>query len=265
MMGDRDAGGPGLAVQHRQGIAFLTLDRPSVRNALDSAAALALRAAVTAADLDDSVGCIVLTGAGSAFCSGGDLAEIAAAHHGGRPQDAVLLCRTIADTFRAVEEIATPVVAAVNGPAYAGGLALCLAADLIVAARSARFAVPEASIGLADPYMPARLSLRIGLERAKFMMLTGTPVDALTAQCWGLVSEVTDDGELEQAATRLAASVRDQSAASHALYKKLLLRTYPPYDMPDYLALLGSPASARLLEKYTPRAGNGAGSDERNG
>src|ERR1700728_4355283 len=190
MTSDGDAGRTGLAVQHREGIAFLPLDRPPVRTALDSAAALALRAAVTAADLDDSVGCIVLTGAGTAFCSGGDLAEIAAAHHAGRQQDAVLLCRSIADTFRAIEEIATPVIAAVNGPAYAGGLALCLAADLIVAGHDARFAVPEAGIGLADPYMPARLSLRIGLERAKWMMLTGTPVDAATASSWGLAIEV---------------------------------------------------------------------------
>jgi enoyl-CoA hydratase/carnithine racemase len=250
-----------LEAEHTDGVAFLRLNRPRVRNALNSETAVALRAALVAADADESVGCIVVTGAGTAFCSGGDLTEIAAAHRDGRPQDAVLLCRLIADTFRTVEEIATPVIAAVNGPAYAGGLALCLAADLIVAAHDARFAVPEAGIGLADPYMPARLSLRIGSERAKWMMLTGTVVDAATANSWGLAIEVAPEGRLTQTVQRMASLIAGQSASSHAIYKKLLLRTYPPYDMPDYLALLGSPQSARLLQKYARPAGDQASPD----
>jgi enoyl-CoA hydratase/carnithine racemase len=251
-----------LEAGHRDGVALLRLNRPRVRNALNTETAGALRAALVAADMDESVGCIVVTGAGTAFCSGGDLTEIAAAHRDGRPQDVVLLCRLIADTFRTAEEIATPVIAAVNGPAYAGGLALCLAADLIVAGHDARFAVPEAGIGLADPYMPARLSLRIGLERAKWMMLTGTPVDAATASSWGLAIEVAPEGELDQTVQRMASLIAGQSAPSHAIYKKLLLRTYPPYDMPDYLALLGSPQSARLLEKYARPAADQASPDK---
>lgn len=245
---------PLVKVEHDDRVAVVRIDRPQVRNALDTATATALRSAVITADLDESVGCIVLTGAGSAFCSGGDLREIADAHREGRPQDAVLLCRTVADTLRTIEEIATPVIAAVNGPAYAGGLALCLATDLMVASEDARFAVPEAGLGLADPYMPARLSPRIGLERAKAMLLTAEPIDARTAAAWGLVHQVAAPDRFPDAVRRLACSIGDNSAASHAIYKKLLLRTLPPYEMPDYLALLGSAESARLLEKYVSRS-----------
>jgi enoyl-CoA hydratase len=177
-------------------VAVVTIDRPERRNAVDSTTAAALADAVEAADADDAVSVIVVTGAGGTFCAGADLQALAAGdrrdlasgsdggHEGRGPMGPTRL-RT-----------AKPVLAAVEGYAVAGGLELALWADLRVAARDAtfgvycrRFGVPLIDLGT------VRLPRLIGHSRAMDLILTGRGIDGVEAERIGLVNRVTEPGE----------------------------------------------------------------------
>jgi enoyl-CoA hydratase/carnithine racemase len=187
-------------------IAQITLDRPQVLNAIDPQMLDELGAAVQAADDDDDVRVLVLTGAGErAFCSGMDLRAFAQ-----RAADTTVLQRRAGRrgyrhplmTFR------KPSIAAVNGLAFGGGLELTLLCDLAVAAREATFAAAEVSRGLIPGNgATQRLPRRVGLAHALEMLLTAKPVDAEKALRIGLVNEVVPRGELAAAAQRLAAAI----------------------------------------------------------
>ncbi|OLT16466.1 hypothetical protein BJF78_14480 [Pseudonocardia sp. CNS-139] len=175
-------------------VAVLTLNRPHVRNAIDRELAGALTEAVRAAQ---SAACIVLTGAGSAFCAGLDLAEAAAAGF----IDAGWLDRTFGAS-------AVPLVAAVNGPAATGGLEVVLACDIVLASESARFADTHGLVGtIPGGGMATRLSARVGVGFARQMSYTGAFVDAATALRVGLVNEVLPGPELLPRAVALGTAM----------------------------------------------------------
>ena len=147
-----------LSIERRDGVALLTLRRPEKRNALSIDLRIELTDAFAGLGEDDGVGAIVLTGAGSAFCSGMDVTEF-----GGDRDHKRRLVETSTGAFEAIGSCRRPVVAAVNGPALAGGFALALLCDLRIAAETATFGFPELPRGIPPSYasaMPITTSVR---------------------------------------------------------------------------------------------------------
>lgn len=164
----------------------VALDRPGRRNALTTALCHAVRDAVGKA-VADGARAIVLTGAGTSFCSGADLDEVYTADF----RDALYAM------LHTVTDAPVPVVAAVNGPAIGAGTQLAIAADLRVAAPGAVFGVPTAKIGLAvDPWTIRRLALLAGNGTARALLLACDQLDAAAARACGLVERL---GEVEDA------------------------------------------------------------------
>lgn len=181
--------GPELLAERDGAVCRLTLNRPDKRNALNQALRGALDQSLTELAADDDVRVVVLTGAGTAFCAGADLADAGQAD--GHPMAAP--SRPVAQSLAAFGK---PLIAAINGPAVGGGLELALACDLRVAARGATFALPEIRIGS----MPGsggtqRLLRAVGPAVAARMLLTGDPLSAADALGCGLISDLTDDPE----------------------------------------------------------------------
>jgi enoyl-CoA hydratase/carnithine racemase len=143
-----------LSIERRDEVALVTLQRPEKRNALSIDLRLELADAFASLGEDDGVGCIVLTGAGSAFCAGMDVTQF-----GGDAEHKRRLVETSTGAFEAVGSCPRPVIAAVNGPALAGGFALALLCDLRLAARGATFGFPELPRGIPPSYASARAAL----------------------------------------------------------------------------------------------------------
>lgn len=179
------------------GVAWLTIDRPEARNALNQPVRDGLLAGVRRFNDDDAARVLVLTGAGDrAFCAGGDLKEMADTGLRVPPPDLV-------PQFGRTIEVDKPTIAAVNGVAYAGGFMLVQNCDLCVAAESARFAITEVKVGRGSPWAVPLAEL-VGPRIALEMLLTGDPLTAARAYEVGLVNQVVPDAELHDAAQRLA-------------------------------------------------------------
>jgi enoyl-CoA hydratase/carnithine racemase len=180
-----------LSVERHDQVAVVTLRRPEKRNALSIDLRVELAEAFAELAEDDEVGCIVLTGAGSAFCSGMDTSQF-----GGDLDHRERLVRTSTVAFQAVGDCSRPVVAAVNGPALAGGFALCLLCDLRIASARAQFGYPELPRGIPPSYAAARAVLPATV--AKELCLTGRVVDAPEAHRLGIVREVATGNVVER-------------------------------------------------------------------
>jgi enoyl-CoA hydratase/carnithine racemase len=181
-----------LSLERRGEVAVVTLQRPEKRNALSIELRVELADAFTRLGDDDAVGCVVVTGAGPAFCSGMDVTQF-----GGAREHKERLVETSTLAFEAVGSCTRPVVAAVNGPALAGGFALALLCDLRVAAASATFGYPELPRGIPPSYAAARATLPATV--AQELCLTGRIVRAPEAQKLGIVREVTDGDVVSRA------------------------------------------------------------------
>jgi len=192
--------------RHRDGdVAVIEIDRHERRNALDTAHCHALRDAVQA----EGARVIVITGAGSSFCSGADLGAVYDAAF----RDALYAMLT------AVTEAPVPVLAAVNGPAIGAGAQLALACDLRIAAREATFAIPTARLGIAvNPWTIRRLALLSGTGTAQAMLIGGEALDAARALQCGLASRLGDRG----AALAWARELAELAPLSLAYAKKAL-------------------------------------------
>ena len=188
-----------LSIERRGDVAVLTLCRPEKRNALSIELRVELADAFAALSDDDGIGCVVLTGAGCAFCSGMDTDQF-----GGDRTNRERLVETSTLAFQAVSDCKRPVVAAVNGPALAGGFALALLCDLRLASAKASFGYPELPRGIPPSYAAARAVLPATV--AQELCLTGRIVQAQEAQRMGIVREVTA-GEVLPRAIDLAERV----------------------------------------------------------
>lgn len=198
------------------GVAWITLNRPEARNALNAAVRGGLRAALERFDGDTSARVLVLTGAGDeAFCSGGDLKEMAQTELKVPPVDYVPQPgRTL--------HIDKPIIAAVNGIAYGGGFLLAQSCDLCVAADHARFAITEARWGRGAPWaapLPWLIAPRVAME----LLVTAEPIDARRAYEVGLVNHVVPAAELrartQQLALRIAANAPLSVRAGKAMVR----------------------------------------------
>jgi enoyl-CoA hydratase/carnithine racemase len=205
-------------------VATLVLNRPEKLNAVTPHMTDAVRGHADRINADSEVRAVVLTGAGEkAFCAGSDVSELGA-------YDTAWEFRGRPDYCDAVRSIRKPVIAAVNGYAYGGGLELAMSADIRLASRSAMFAAPEIKLGwIGGGGVSAFLALSAGPSNAALMLYTGDPVDAATALSWGLVSQVHEPHDLLPAARELAGRIAQRPPIA-AQTAKLNLRA--AYAMP---------------------------------
>jgi enoyl-CoA hydratase/carnithine racemase len=188
------------------GVAWVTLNRPQARNALNRALREGLFAATRRFNADHSAKVLVLTGAGTAFCAGGDLKEMAETELRVPPPDFL-------PQFGRNIEVVKPTIAAVNGLALAGGFLLAQMCDLCVAASSARFGITEVKVGRGAPWA-APLPWLIPPRAAMEILLTGDLVDAARAERFGLVNRVVPDDRLRAATHELALRIAGNAPLS---------------------------------------------------
>lgn len=209
------------------GVFTITLNRPDSLNAYNEQMSVELAMALKTAQRDDAIRCVVLTGAGRAFCSGQDLAEIRSRYTesaDGREIDFAAHLRQkfnpIVTRLRTLEK---PIVAAINGVAAGAGASFSFACDLRVCAKSAAFAMAFTSIGLI-PDSAACLTLmqHVGYARAAEMLLLGEKISADQALAWGLVNRVVEDGELQAKAGEIAAKLANMPTRALGLTRRLL-------------------------------------------
>lgn len=203
--------------QSPAGFATVTIARPDRLNALSGRTVDELRSAVEAVAASESR-CLLLTGEGRGFSSGADLAG-----SGGLPEDVgASLEKHFNPLIEALFALEIPVVAAVNGPAAGAGCSLALAADIVVAARSAYFLQAFVNIGLIPDAGATWLLPRLaGRARAMEMMMLGERIPAETALEWGMIARVVDDADLEAEAVLLATSLARGPTAAYGLIRKL--------------------------------------------
>jgi 2-(1,2-epoxy-1,2-dihydrophenyl)acetyl-CoA isomerase len=226
----------------------IALNRSGVLNALNVELLAALEDAVTESAGDEKVRCLVITGAGRAFCTGQDLAELAAQHERGQSVDlGQHLCKAYHPVILRIRTMDKPVVASVNGMAIGAGCSLALACDLRVAAASAGFMASFINIALVPgsgcTFMLPRL---VGLARAAEMTFTGRKVGAQEALRIGLVNQVVPDEELPDATGQLAQKLTSLSTPVIAMTKRAINAAWSA-DLQTQL---------ELEEEYQARAGH---------
>ncbi|HJQ93939.1 MAG TPA: enoyl-CoA hydratase/isomerase family protein [Candidatus Thermoplasmatota archaeon] len=234
-------------------VRILTLDRPEARNALDAGTRQELIAKLKDAEQDPAVGAVVLTGAGSAFAAGADLKELLA-----RSSDDQLHFLQPPHIYSTLEELAKPVVAAINGHALGAGLELATACDLRVCSAAAKLGQPEVSLGL----IPGgggtqRLVHLLGAGQAARLVLTGDVVTAEEALRIGLVDVVLPKEETVAKAVELAeAMARHDPAALAAAKRSLLAARGPSYEagleteIEEFVRLHARPESRARIKAF---------------
>lgn len=210
-----------LAVAIAGPVAMITLDRPEKLNALTMAMLEALEAACARIDRDDAVrSVIVASSSPKAFCAGADIVEWAPLGAAG------MWARWIREGHRVFDRLARlrqPTIAAIGGLAFGGGLELALACDIRIAAATARFALPEVTIGAVPGWAGTqRLPRLVGPGRAKQLILAGQPIDAATGYAWGLVTEVVAPDQLAPRALELAQRIAQNAPSAVQAAKQLV-------------------------------------------
>jgi enoyl-CoA hydratase/carnithine racemase len=214
-----------IIYQKKEGVAKITLNRPEVLNCLNKAMVIDIGNALDDADKDDSIGTIVITGSGRAFCTGMDLKfakeelnTIQAQH------DFFIFANEI--MMRKLEKIRKPVIAGVNGLAIAGGFELLLNVDLVIAAEDAvigDYHMQRGLLAAGGAYF--RLPLLIGLRRAKELMFTGKTITSKEAEQIGLVNSVVPQDMLESVVDSLAKDLAEKSPVAMKIAKSLINNT----------------------------------------
>lgn len=228
-----------LTSEPAAGVRLLILNRPEVRNALNVALLERLTEELAAADADREVGCIVLGGAGSAFCSGGDIAAQLRLARDARPA----YLRRYAGLGMQIQALTKPLVAAVQGHALAGGFELACACDIRVLARDAIVGVEDVEVGLSPTTgLTWTLQRHVGLGNALYLTLHGARIDGERAFALGLAQELADDAEsVVPRAVALAASIASKPGRGVALSRAA--------------TLLGSQSSHAAATEYETRVG----------
>jgi enoyl-CoA hydratase len=203
-----------------RGIAVVTIDRPEARNAVDDEVARGIEAALDRAEGPDAARVVILTGTPPVYCAGADLKMVGA----GRARELVTDRGGFAGVVR--RERTVPLIAAVDGPALAGGTEIVLACDLVVASTAARFGIPEVKRGLVAGAgglfrLPRKLPLVIAMEAA----LTGDPISVEDAHRHGLVNVLCEPGQALGAARELAERIAVNAPNAVAVSRQVMLDT----------------------------------------
>ena len=218
---------PELLVERApDGVATVTLNRPTTLNALTFDGYRALRDTFRAFAADVAVRAVVLAGAGDGFCAGGDRRLIVAPLADMGTDEILAFTRLTGDVVLAMRELEKPIVAAVGGPAVGAGAVLAVAADLRVASERARFGFVFARLGLSGADMGAAwlLPRLVGLGRATELLMLADVVDAAAADRFGLINRLVPHAQLATTAHALAAGLAAGPSEAHAVTKRMLNR-----------------------------------------
>ncbi len=238
------------------GIATITINRPEARNAVNAAVALAIADATDQIDRRDDIQVAILTGAGGAFSAGMDLKAFL------RGEDVKPYGRGFAGLTNA--KIRKPLIAAVEGPALAGGFEMALACDLIVASEASTFGLPEVKRGLVANAgglvrLPRQLPYRIALE----LVLTGVPISAQALAAMGLINRVAPVGEALAVAGELAGAIAANGPLAVAVSKRVMQESQDwlstelfdrqnAYTMPVFKSADAKEGATAFAEKRKP-------------
>jgi enoyl-CoA hydratase len=230
---------PPIRVERRGAVQVVTFDRPAARNAVDLQMAQLVAAAMDELDADPTLSVGVVTGAGGYFSAGMDLKAFARGEFPGVP------VRGFAGMTQKASD--KPLIAAVEGPALAGGFEIAVACDLIVAGRGATFGVPEVRRGLVALAGGLRqLARRVPRGIAKELALTGQPIDAARAAELGLVNRVVEDGGALDAALALAEQIAANAPLALRATKRIL-DELDAWDGDDFWARQGEIAGPVIV------------------
>jgi len=230
----------------REGVARITLNRPEKRNALDVELVGELKAAFTASASSDACRVVLLSGAGTDFCSGADLANLEKT-----AQNSVLDnlsdARSTVDLFLMMRNHLRPVIAAVHGRALAGGCGIATACDIILASQSAQFGYPEVNIGFVPAMVMAILRRSVSEKAAFELVVTGNTVSAPRAHELGLVHRVFEDDHFSSEVEGYVAKLAAKSASAIMLSKRLLYNM----DSMSFDAALQAGAEINAIARQT--------------
>jgi methylglutaconyl-CoA hydratase len=216
-----------LLLECRDAIATITLNRPDKRNAITATMIADLQSALDAIEKNHATRVVILTGAGKAFCAGMDLGMLAAIAKQS-PTENQEDSRRIAKILRRIWSFPRPMIAAVNGAAYAGGCGVATLCDFTLAAPEAKFGYTEVKIGFLPAIVSVFLARQIGEKRCRDLLLTGRIIDAQEAKEFGLVTEVVPADRLLDRAQELAADLIAASPISLTRAKHLLTSAAAP-------------------------------------
>jgi methylglutaconyl-CoA hydratase len=220
----------------QRGVCTLTLNRPECHNAFNAELIERLLTDLSLINEDPTVRMLVLTGAGKSFSSGADLEwmqQAAQQDEAGNRQDA----EELAALMRTLYELDKPSIARINGPAYGGGLGLIACCDVAIASSSARFAFTEVRLGLIPAVISPYILNAIGLRQARRLFLTAEQISAVEAQTMGLVHQVVEPEQLDEAVEVQVDLLLKGGPIAQAESKRLL-RCFDSDDMDAELAAL---------------------------
>ncbi len=234
-----------ILVERRDAVATLTLNRPQRRNALSLELLDAILEQLAVCKADPDIKVVVITGAGKAFCAGGDL--------GGQMPTGGLLAlhdsrQRFVDLFDALFTLGKPTIARVNGNCLGGGFGLMLACDLAVASTEATFGTPEIKVGLFPMMIMTLIFRNIGRKRAMEMMLTGERVSPEEALSLGMINRVAAPEELDAVVAKLADRVASYSPAVLKLGRDAIYTTMD-MSLPEGLQYLRSQLTLNTMSE----------------
>ncbi|MBK8314409.1 MAG: enoyl-CoA hydratase/isomerase family protein [Acidobacteria bacterium] len=236
-----------IIYQITNNIAWITLNRPDKRNALNDGLVNDLKAALRSAADDDQVRVIVVRGAGKDFCAGADLSQlqkIAQANILDNLEDA----EGFSEMLLKMRKIKKPVIAAVHGRALAGGAGIASACDLVLAARSASFCYTEVKIGFVPAMVNAIARRNLSEKRAFELLCTAKPLTAEEAERIGFINRVFDDESFEADVEKYAGDIVRLSASAIGLTKTLLYQT----DAMTFEQALRAGVEINAIARQTP-------------
>lgn len=208
-----------ILVEKKNGIGYLTLNRPEVRNAFNQQMIDEIRDALRLVDKDEEIKVLIITGAGKAFQAGADIAELSVM----KPMEILRWNEGIVRINAALEKLRQPVIAAVNGAAMGGGVELAISCTLRVAAESSKMGLTEVRLGIIPGTGGTqRLPRLIGKGRAAELLLTAEIISAQEAYNMGLVNRVCPDGEAVEAAEELANKIMTNAPIAVEMAKDAL-------------------------------------------
>jgi enoyl-CoA hydratase/carnithine racemase len=243
-----------VQIQVHGNVGTVTLNRPEKRNALSRELLANLHEAFFDLHQERRVRTVILTGAGSAFCAGMDLAEMQATAQADDPMrqwgaDAEIYHDVLTSMLR----FPKPIVAAVNGPVVAGGAGLMLAADIVLAAPSAKFGLPEPRRGIVAGIVSPLLAFRVGAGRAARLLLEAAMIEAAEAYRIGLYHELVEPNQLWARAVQVAGECAQGAPEALLLTKRMLNETIGEH----LFTLLSAGAAASATARTTEAAAEG--------
>src|SRR5688572_669217 len=234
-----------LLTEDRGAVRILTMNRPEKRNALNSELTVALLEALRAADTEEAVGAVVLTGAGQGFCAGADLSEFKELRDPNAADDRAELTMNLHLVF---SRISKPVVTAINGAAMGGGAGLAIAGDLAVMAEEAKLGYPEVRHGIVAAIVMANLVRQVGRKAAFELVALGEPIDAARALALGMVNFIVPAAELLPQSLRIAEKLSLVSRLAMTETKRLF---YEVADLGLEVALTRGRETNRRMRNFS--------------